>query len=119
LSAVTTPAQVFELPEYNLAIVKVADISGAQMAMPIPAETVRSFVNSQPELTLGPSVYEVAGTPTQEALIPIGEILVKFKPGVTEERSASCSMKTIFRCDRATTQNGSVPSGCQRRPGNA
>ncbi len=85
LSAVTTPAQVFELPEYNLAIVKVADISGARMAMPIPAETVRSFVNSQPELTLGPSVYEVAGTPTQEALIPIGEILVKFKPGVTEE----------------------------------
>ncbi len=86
LTPVIPPAQVFDLPEYNLTVVKVADISGMSMATAMPAaEAVRSFVNAQPELTLGPSVYEVAGVPTQEALLPIGGILVKFKPGVTQE----------------------------------
>ncbi|MBW4632195.1 MAG: S8 family serine peptidase [Iphinoe sp. HA4291-MV1] len=86
LSAVTTPAQVFQLPQYNLAVVKVAPGSGFAATSTPVAETIRSFVNSQPELTLGPSVYEVPEASTQEGLIPIGEILVKFKPNVSESQ---------------------------------
>ena len=48
-------------------------------------EAVRSFVNSQPDLELDQAVYEVAHSASSEGLIPVGEILVKFKPNVTED----------------------------------
>ena len=86
LSSVTGIDQVVELPQYNLAVVKVPDTDTRGMAgMTAPIEAVNFFVNSQPDLTPGPSVYEVTNTPVEEGLVPVGEILVKFHPGVSEQ----------------------------------
>ncbi|MGH7391497.1 MAG: S8 family serine peptidase [Candidatus Rokuibacteriota bacterium] len=87
LAAVAAPGGVFELPEYNLTIIALADGNGrtATPRASAAAEAARSYVSAQPDLVLGPSVYEAAGSPAREALIPVGEILVKFKAGVTED----------------------------------
>jgi hypothetical protein len=77
------PGRVFEMPEYNLAIIAVADGNGTAGARAVDA--VRSFVNAQTDLAPGPPVYQAADTPNREALIPVGEIVVKFKPAVTED----------------------------------
>lgn len=86
LSSVTGVDEVVELPNYNLAVVKVPDIDSRDMAgMTAPIEAVSFFVNSQPDLTPGPSVYEVNNTPVEEGLVPVGEILVKFDSEVSEQ----------------------------------
>ncbi|RUR79119.1 hypothetical protein PCC6912_32930 [Chlorogloeopsis fritschii PCC 6912] len=86
LSAVTSVGEVFEIPDYDLMVVKVAETPTPRTtAIAPPIETVNSFVNTQPELTVGPPVYEVPQAPVTEGLIPVGEILVKFKANVQEE----------------------------------
>ncbi|WAL60486.1 S8 family peptidase [Thermocoleostomius sinensis] len=81
LSPVAMPGEVLELPQYHLTIVKVADNHSRSAAA---SETVRSFVDSQPDLSIGPSVYEPANSTADEALIPVGEVLVKFKANVSD-----------------------------------
>lgn len=86
LSEVTSVGEVFDLPDYNLMVVKVPDMPAPRTtAIAPPIEAVSSFVNAQPDLTLGPSVYEITATPVAEGLIPICEILVRFKADVSEE----------------------------------
>jgi thermitase len=82
------PTQVFDLPEYNLIVVRVGEggTMGVAPSSELPSiEAVRSFVSSQPDLELDRAVYEVAHSETSEGLIPVGEILVKFKPNVAED----------------------------------
>jgi len=82
VSPAGAPPQVFDLPEYNLVVVKVQD--GAAASARPAEEAVRSLVSAAPDLNPGPAVYEAAGTTPEEALIPIGEVLVRFKQGVAE-----------------------------------
>jgi subtilisin family serine protease len=87
-SSTMNPTLVFELPEYNLVVVKVSDSTApapSTRTVPASGEAFRLFLSSQPDLTLGPTVYETPDSSPQEGVIPIGEILVKFKPEVTEE----------------------------------
>lgn len=87
-SPMEAPTQVFTLPEHNLVVVRVAERSPMGVAQPSAfssIEAVRSFVSSQPDLELDRPVYEVAHSATAEGLIPVGEILVKFKPNVAED----------------------------------
>lgn len=84
LSGFATPSEVVPLPEYNLAIIRVAAVPGAANS-PLPVNAINSFVNAQSDINLGPEVLEVAESSVVEGLIPVGEILVKFKPGVAQE----------------------------------
>ena len=77
-------AEVFDLPQYNLKVIKVP---GARPGAPVSAraDEVRSALRGQSDVTMGPSVYEVAAAPAGQAVIPVGEILVRFKPGTPED----------------------------------
>jgi hypothetical protein len=82
------PTQVFELPEYNLVVVKIPDSAGSVPSngtVPGAGDALRSFVSTQPDVTQGPTIYETPVSSFEEGVIPIGEILVKFKPEVTDE----------------------------------
>ncbi len=80
------PAGVFDLKEYGLVVLQVANgTAGANFAAPnATAAVLEAFVSNQPDINPGPQVYETL-TPEREALIPIGEILVRFKPGISED----------------------------------
>ena len=83
-SPMAVPPQVFDLKEHGLIVVQVANSVGARAATPttpVLPEAVNALMSSQPDLDPGPSVYET-NSPEPEGLIPIGEILVKFKPDV-------------------------------------
>src|SRR5215210_3066224 len=78
LSSVAGPNQVLDLPQYGLKVVRVPDTGDAQ---------VRSFMASQPGIAAGPRVYETPEAATRDqALIAIGEILVRFKPEIPEDQ---------------------------------
>ena len=83
LAVTGTPSHIIDLPQYNLKLIKVAN--GVPDAR--AAEQVRSFVMSQPDLTLGPAVFEPALGEARDApaLVPVGEILVRFKPSATPD----------------------------------
>jgi hypothetical protein len=85
LSAVTTPGNVMDLPEYQLTVIHVPDAGNGRAAATTPAEAVRAYVEASPELTAGPPVYEATDAAPKGGLIPIGEVVVKFKPTVSEE----------------------------------
>jgi hypothetical protein len=74
------PPAVLELPEFDLVVVEVPGGSAAGAAAVLGP--LAAAAATQP-------VYETSETPEApggEALIPVGEILVKFKPGVTAAR---------------------------------
>lgn len=72
------PARVIDLPEYNLTVIAVPDAPPDSRAE-APVASVRAAVARRADVKLGPPVYETADAPTREALIPVGEILVRFK----------------------------------------
>ena len=87
-STLAGPPRVFDLKEHGLIVLQVANGGGPREAgftTPVAAEAVRAFVGSQPDISPGPSVYETTTSPEPEGLIPVGEILVRFKPNVSEE----------------------------------
>src|SRR5438132_11827759 len=85
-SSVVGPGDVFDLPQYNLKVIKMTGGRDSAPAM-ARADHVRSVLSSQPDLSPGPSVYEVTATAQTGGpmMIPIGEVLVRFKAGTPEE----------------------------------
>ncbi|OUC12317.1 MAG: hypothetical protein B0A82_22835 [Alkalinema sp. CACIAM 70d] len=96
-------SEVFELPQYNLAVIRVNDSRSASPAF-ASAHSIASFVTAQPEMTLGPSVYEVANAGTEEGLVIVGEILVKFKPGI-----AAADRDRLFHENHITVLQADYP----------
>ncbi len=88
LSTMSAPAQVLELPEYSLTVIALPPATaGAAMAKAGEAglETLRALVASEPDVATGPQVYEPATEEAEGALVPVGEILVKFKAETGKE----------------------------------
>lgn len=86
-SAMTVPPQVLDLKEHGLIVVQVANGAGprgSRFTAPVAVDVVNSFISSQPDIKPGPNVYETT-SPEPEGLIPIGEVLVSFKPSVSDE----------------------------------
>jgi thermitase len=77
--------RVIDLPEHNLVVIALADADQAAAAAPV--DRIESAIDSEEEVSPGPPVYETAEEPGQEALIPVGEVIVKFKPDVDEQRA--------------------------------
>jgi thermitase len=77
--------RVIDLPEHNLVVIALAD--GDQAAAAAPVDRIESAIESEDQVSQGPPVYETAEEPGQEALIPVGEVIVKFKPEVDAERA--------------------------------
>jgi thermitase len=77
------PGRILDLPEYNLTVISLPENGG--LASPAtgvdtpPIESIRAAVSEQPGVVEGPPVYETAEEPGQEGLVPIGEVLVRFK----------------------------------------
>jgi len=83
LSSFATPGEVIALPQYNLTIIRaVAGPGAATASLPMG---IQSLVSAQEDVNLGPEVLEVAESPVVEGLIPVGEILVKFKADIAED----------------------------------
>lgn len=83
LSTMSAPAQVLEVPEYSLTVIALPPATaGAATAKAGEAglETLRAMVAAEPGVSAGPQVYEPATEEAEVALVPVGEILVKFKP---------------------------------------
>lgn len=79
LAGISAPVEVLRVPEHNIAVIALPQ--GAR-ANGTPS-TVRSLIESEPSVTSGPPVYESPGT--QAALIPVGQIVVKFQPSLTKD----------------------------------
>ena len=88
LSTMSAPAQVLEVPEYSLTVIALPPTTaGAAVAKAGEAglETLRAMVAAEPGVTTGPQVYEPATEDAEVALVPVGEILVKFKADAGKE----------------------------------
>ena len=86
LASVAGAGEVFDLPQYNLKVIKMPNGRDLAAATARSAQ-VRSMLSGQSDVTMGPSVYEIAAQPAPagQALIPIGEILVRFKSSASED----------------------------------
>lgn len=74
------PIEVLRIPDQDFAVVRVASAARSGNAT---LEAFRSRVSADASVSDGPPVYEIA--PGQPAVIPVGEVLVKFKPTVKAE----------------------------------
>lgn len=87
LSTLSAPAQVMEVPEYSLTVIALpvgapgVAAAGGSAGM----EALRAMVATDPAVTVGPQVYEPAADAGDVALVPVGEILIRFKPDVGKD----------------------------------
>jgi thermitase len=83
------PGRILKLPEYNLTVISLPENGGLESpaadADTSPIESIRAAVSAQPGVVEGPPVYETADEPGREGLVPIGEVLVRFKADVDED----------------------------------
>lgn len=77
--------RVIDLPEHNIVVIALADAERDETAASV--DRAKSAIESEDEVSAGPPVYETAGEPGQEALIPVGEVIVKFKAEVDEGKA--------------------------------
>ncbi len=77
------PGLVLDIPEHELVVIALPD--GERAEAPARAETVASSARAAPELASGPPVYETLEAPARQALIPVGEIIVRFRGDVGED----------------------------------
>jgi hypothetical protein len=68
------------LPEYGLVVFELQENADDAMVQAIRAEA-----STLPGSVPGPEVYQLADAPGGEALIPTDEILIRFRPEVSEE----------------------------------
>jgi thermitase len=80
---IQAPGLVLDIPEHELVVIALPD--GERPEAPARAETVASSARAAPELASGPPVYETLEAPARQALIPVGEIIVKFRGDVGED----------------------------------
>lgn len=79
MSTLSSPAQVMTVPEYDLVVIA---LPGAQAGAASGAEAARALM---PGAT-GPNVYEMPDDASPAAaVVPVGEVLVKFKPDASED----------------------------------
>jgi thermitase len=76
--------RVIDLPERNLVVIALPATDRGGVAAPV--DRIESAVESEEEVSAGPPVYETAAEAGEEALIPVGEVIVKFNPEIDEER---------------------------------
>ncbi|MBN1207219.1 MAG: S8 family serine peptidase [Myxococcaceae bacterium] len=77
--------RVLELPEYQLVVVEVPGGATRGPGASAELDQVRSMLESSEDVTPGPTVFRTPSSPRQEAVIPAGEVLVKFKPTTAPE----------------------------------
>jgi subtilisin family serine protease len=80
---VRAPGLVLDIPEHELVVIALPN--GERGDAPRRAETVASSARAAPELSAGPPVYETLEEPARQALIPVGEIIVKFRPEIGDD----------------------------------
>lgn len=102
LSTISSPAHVFDLPEYNLAVIALPDDARGAPAARSSMDSTLSALEAQLGAAVGPPVYETADSPMAEALVPVGEVLAKFKPGSSSEtiqRALAANRLKVVRAD--------------------
>jgi len=77
--------RVMELPEYQLVVVEVPGGGARGMGASAELEQVRALLEGSEDVTPGPTVYRTPSSARREAVIPAGEVLVKFKPDMAPE----------------------------------
>jgi subtilisin family serine protease len=79
IDRLSAPVEVMRVPEHNIAVIALPQGTrgGATPA------AVRSMIESEASISTGPPVYESAGS--QAALIPVGEIIVRFQPNASKD----------------------------------
>ncbi|MFP2906733.1 S8 family peptidase [Pyxidicoccus sp. 3LFB2] len=75
--------RVMELPEYQLVVVEVP--GGTAKGASAELEQVRSLLEDAEDVAPGPTVYRTPSAARREAIIPAGEVLVKFRPNTEPE----------------------------------
>jgi thermitase len=95
LTDASTPVEALRIPDYNIALLKLP--VGPRAASPSTAMALRSTIDADTSVTAGPPVYEAPGGP--EALVPVGEILVKFRDAAAQEKLVSSFKLTVKRAD--------------------
>jgi len=84
LTAAGGGADTISIPQYSLAVV---DLGRAQVAS---RSSLRGAASATTDVQAGPPVYVPVDAPSAESLIPVGEVLVRFKDSVSEaERTAA------------------------------
>jgi hypothetical protein len=88
MSSMMAPAQILDIPDYNLAVIALPPARAGESPQAVGKETMRSLLAGEPAVSEGPEVYELADANSDQALIPVGEVILKFKDSLaTEARS--------------------------------
>jgi len=77
------PVQVLRVPGHNIALLTLAAGSSPSSNGTKGLDALRRIVASEASIATGPTVYESPSAPV--ALVPVGEIIVKFRPNVSKD----------------------------------
>jgi subtilisin family serine protease len=83
-SSTMAPIQVHEVPEYGLSVFILPNGGTPPSTRGAARAALDAGIVSEPALSEGPQVFEPQGA-TGPALIPVGEVIVKFKPTASAE----------------------------------
>ena len=83
-SSTMAPVQVHDVPEYGLSVLILPNGGTPAAARGAAREALSAMVGAEPSLSEGPEVLEPEGAGGM-AVIPVGEVIVKFKPGASAE----------------------------------
>jgi thermitase len=95
LADASTRVEALRIPDYNIALLKLP--VGERATSPTAVMAIRSAIDADTSVASGPPVYEAPGGP--EALIPVGEVLVKFRDAASLEKLATTFKLTVKRAD--------------------
>ena len=83
-SSTMAPVQVHDVPEYGLSVLILPNGGTPAAARGAAREALSAMVGAERSLSEGPEVLEPEGAGGM-AVIPVGEVIVKFKPGASAE----------------------------------
>ena len=101
LSTFATPATTLDFPEYNLSVVAVPP-GATPSARAGVFENARAMIASAADVEGTPTVYEPAVVAHVEALVPVGEVIARFEPSLSDDQIDSLLRQvglTIIRHD--------------------
>src|SRR5262245_34867290 len=83
-SRTMAPVQVHDVPEYGLSVLILPNGGTPAAARSATRQALDAMVGSDPALSEGPQVFEPQDA-SGAAVIPVGEVIVKFKPTAAAE----------------------------------
>lgn len=83
-STMMAPVSVQQIPDYGLTIFMLPNGGAPVASRATTRESLRAMVAAAPDVEEGPQVYEPVGAGQGAALVPVGEVIVRFDDGLAQ-----------------------------------